>query len=388
MKNSHERLEKLINYFSNNKTGGLLIPSRETFKTMFQDETMNIRRYLQGKSLAIKNERGLKFLVEQYQAQIAVWLDELIHPIHQKNKEFPNWALDFMVKELEKLLSFIYTRYETFFNLDARVPQISLKHFRELFKANLPKIRNHLMAACNNEALVKLALMPLERLVDCERKTKFTYRQLFYSTKVEKALSGFNNEKYTGSHWEHKALVELLVWNNYNNLETADFIVNHIIAVAETDDNDQDKLTRLRFFLKEFNQFKEQPNMAFEKHPSLRKQVIDWIAAEIKFITPAVLPVPTTPIIPGTNSLNETKIKLNLPVGVIALLGRAAKDLNLIPDKSNKEIFTEFAETFTSKNTEKLSVTSLIRKSYPTESRSKEEAIDLLHEVIKRIHRY
>mgnify|MGYP001555270465 FL=1 len=84
----------------------------------------------------------------------------------------------------------------------------------------------------------------------------------------------------------------------------------------------------------------------------------------------------------------EEKLHLSVSVDVLTIIARAAKDSKLIVNKQSREMFQNISSFVRTKNAEHLSVNSMVKKSYVAERGSKEKAIDMLHEMIKRIHEY
>jgi hypothetical protein len=390
MGNSHNRLEKLIHHFSKTykKTERLLIPDSETYKNLFMKETTRVKNFLNLRSFEIRKERNFELLIHQHQSLIGFWLDELYEATTKKSAKYPKWAIEFITAELEGLLMFMHKRYEFFFNLDEKVPEISLKHIRESLKESVLKLRIQLVKECGNEALATLALMPLKVLINSESKKKITYRHLFYSKRIEKALSEFSSEKFTGNGCSDKPMIQLMVLMNYNNPETCHFLINRIYHQLEMAESIAEKADKLRFLLKEFNQFKEKPHLAFKPFSaSLKEQMVEWISEEIIYYTQKG-PLPGNTETENKAVKNEDKLQLALSVEVLAMFVRAAKDNKIILNKHNRDVFKYISKHISTKHTETLSVNSLVRKSYMTTDRTKKITIDLLHDLIKTIHRY
>jgi hypothetical protein len=383
----HERLERLIEYFdkSNNQAERLFVLDFDSYKRMFVHETMNIRTYLNRKSLPIKNEKSFETLIHQYQSLIAFWLDKLYHE-HTKTAAYPKEVVEMVTEEFEKLLSFMHDRYEKYFNLDEKIPEISIRKIREKLKPRIQKLRTHLGNECTDEALKGLALSPLIDLLDGQLKKKVTYRYLFYTRRVEKALATFSNARYTTRNCTGKAMIELMIMMNYNTLEVISFITNKMVSDIDILLSVEEKKDRLRFFLKELNQCKERTDIAFKPlSPSLKEQIARWICEEIIYLDNGSQPAGHNGKQPVTN---DEKIQLSTPVEVISLIARAAKDNKVITNRYNTEVFKNLSKHVSTKQAETLSVNSMIKKSYVAERRTKEAAIDVLHGLIKRIHEY
>jgi hypothetical protein len=231
MENCHEQLEKLINFFAKTQTNAqtFFVPDAETFKKSFWQETEKVKTAMNGKSLIAGTTGNLELLVHQHQAAIALWLDTIFDADIKKSSNCSGDLASFAIEELEKLLRHFYHGYEVYFNLDERLPEFSLKQFRLSLRGRLSKVRNHLVKECGNEALAELALLPLREFLGDSGNKKISYHFLFYCRRIEKALSTFCNETYSGKEFDDKPLIRLMVRMNYNNQETVDFIVCKIM---------------------------------------------------------------------------------------------------------------------------------------------------------------
>jgi hypothetical protein len=386
MEFSHERLEKLIDHFEQTPANreSLVIPDLSTFEKLLTTEIMNIKTFLNRKSLSMENEKSFELTVHQYQSLISFWLDKLCHA--KKNINYPTEVIKLLTDELGKLLHFIYDRYEAFFNLDEKVAEILLRHIRQNLKGRVQKLRRHLLEECGNEVLTTFALSPLSDLLNSESKKKITFRYLFYTRRIEKVLSTFSNAKYTGASWEDKPVIEMMVLMNYNRSEVVLFIINKMISNLKILETIEDKKHWLRFFLKEFNQLKERNDIAYKPSAaSLKTQIIGWMSEEIIYLDKENQPLDNKA---KQTIANEEKLHLSISVDVFTLISRAAKDNKVITNKHNTDVFKNLAKYVSTKQAETLSANSMIKKSYVADRKAKEVAIDVLHGLIKRIHDY
>ncbi len=387
MENSYECLESLIDYFANSQTNApsLTITDPDTFMTMFVQETINVKNCLNRKSLIIENERNFELLIHQCQSLISFWLDKLFDAQAKGTCTYSKELFSQVTDELEALLSFIYHRYESFFNLDAKIPETTLKKIRDKLNPCISKLRRRIIKECGNETLTALALSPLTELLNNPTNKKITYRFIFYSRRIERALLAFNNENNSGI-CDDKPLIELMVFMNANSREAAHFIISKITANIEAAGNPGDQVDKLRFFLKEFNQCKERPNIAFRRSlPSLKEQIITWISEEIAYRVKRSLNFSENPEKPVAK---EDKLLLSISAEVLTLITRAAKENNVVTNKHKTEVFKSISKYTSTQHAETLSVNSLIKKSYVVDRKAKDAAIEVLHGLIKRIHGY
>lgn len=337
MEHAHERLETLIEHFANTpaNTELLFIPDLQTFKNLFTRETMNIKNFLTRKLLSIENERNFELLVHQYQSLISIWLDKLSEA--KKNANCQKEVVDLATDELEKLLYFMHERYERFFNLDENVAEISLEKIRQNLKGHVQMLQGRLLKECANEVLTTLLLSPLHDLLNSGPKKKITYRYLLYTKRIEKALSNFSNAEYTGTRWEDKHAIELMVLMNYNHPEVAQFIISKMAGDIKMLETIEDKRDQLRFFLKEFNHLNERNDIAYKpSSSSLKEQMIGWISEEMIYLGKGT---PSYDNKSKQSLPNDEKLQFSLPAGALTLIARAAKENKVIMNKHHREVY-------------------------------------------------
>ena len=389
MEYAYERLGRLVDYLVTTPGDSLSLPGADTLQNQFMEETLNIKTYLNRRSLLVENEKNFELTVDQYQKLIASWLDVIYEARCKENFKWPEPLFQLVTRELLALIKFMYDRYERFFNLDAKVSMIFLDESNKGLDERIRALRHHLLKEDSNETLTELALAPLTDLLNPAKKKKITYRNFLYAQRIEKALSAFGKEKFTGSGCDDKPLIELLVLMNYNNPEVKKFIINKIMVHIEMATTLQSRINRLQFFLKEFIQFKERPNMAFCRFSeSLKNQIVTWISVENGYYLESVsLPVEEVQSL-QKKPIAAQKLQVSVAVDVLSILFRAAKDTNVITNKHKTEVYKNISHHIRTPQSEIVSVNSLTKKSYVPEERVKHIAIDLLHSMIKKIHEH
>ncbi len=390
MKYSHERLEKLIKYISDKPESSFqqfFIPDYESFQKAFKEEVGNIETYLIRQSMSIQNELTFKMLVHQYQAIIVSCLDKISAKQNVENIRFPEQVYLMAIDRLQNLFSFIRNRFENYFNCDEKMPDVLLQSKRQEIKGQFNKLEKHLSKQLTNRELEKLVLCPLKKFIISEKK--ITYRKLFYIQKYEELLFLFSKEKYSGTEYEDKAIIEFMVLINYNSSEMVNHIINKISGTINVLDGQQQKFQKLGFFLKEFNQFKEKAGIGYNlRAGSVREQIIKWLNEEIIYQEKNISLFTKVQSEESEKVVFEDKLHLSVSVEVLTLIARAAKDSKLLVNKHNTELYKNISKYFRTAQAENLSVNSMIKKSYVAERSSKEAAVDVLHAMIKRIHEY
>jgi len=157
----------------------------------------------------------------------------------------------------------------------------------------------------------------------------------------------------------------------------------------ENTGSQEEKVNRLRFFLKEFKQLAERSDIAFRRSSeSLQTQIVAWIMEELDYYTKGSLR-PVQPLVTAGKAIaKEEKLHFSISAEVLAILIRASMENKVITNKYKTDVFDYMVNYVSTKQAEILSANSLSKKSYAAERRAKDVAIDTLHRLIKTIHEY
>jgi hypothetical protein len=150
------------------------------------------------------------------------------------------------------------------------------------------------------------------------------------------------------------------------------------------------KLERLAGYLKKVNQVHIKPGVAFKgKLESIQAQVGGWLEEEIYYHEKQQRLLSVPPVLREEAEVaEEEKLHFSASVEVLTLLARSAKDSNLILNKTTTSLFRSLSKFCRTVNAQSPSAHSMLKKSYVAERSHKQAAIDVLHEMIKNIHKY
>ena len=168
-----------------------------------------------------------------------------------------------------------------------------------------------------------------------------------------------------------------------------------IIEKIEIFQNDADRLDKLWFFLKEFNQLYTNKNFCFNlKNRSLKKVISNWMEQEIIYMEKKIEQslIPSKEIERNNIKLNEksidNKITCLLSADQIALILRAGDESRILNAKSMSAVFKTIVPYLSTPYKTELSYHSVRSKSYNAEDKDKEIAIETLEKIIKKIKSY
>jgi len=393
MMHAYERLGKLINgvmQTPEKKTESFFVGDFENFREVFILESANIEKYLTREALSINDERVFELKVHRYQGMIISWLDEVTWFQSEEKAKYPAAFYQFIVEELQKLLSHITDHFGTFFNYDEKVPQIYLQACQKKLKGRFNGMVKHLVNESVNPELLAIVLFPIREFLNPRPSQKICYGNELFIKKYMYQLSCYSKEKHTGVEYENKALLQLMVYLNFNYPGIVSYVIRKIVTNLNTAGSPDKKVKKLSFYLKEINQFEERKGMCYKPHcASLKEQLTKWIEAEICYHEKKIKMFSMMPDLQNEDiAFMEEKLHVSVSVEVLTLLARAAKETNFVLNKHSTEMFRHISKYFRTVNADNLSVKSMVKKSYVAGRNSKETAIDVLHEMIRRIHGY
>jgi hypothetical protein len=347
-------------------------------------EKENIKEYLLRKSISVKKRKALELMIQQYQAEIIQLLD-VVFEDKQKNKSEPlGRLLDAILSDLEEVLSHIESRYGQYFNLDQKVPASYLAVAQADLRERKKVLKKFTSEVAINQRIVKVVFAPLSNFL---RQGKVSYAQLIY---VKDLIADMEEWwKDTEIKPDQRNFLELLFYLNFNAARVADVIVEQIENLINASEDRNAKLEHLTECLKHCNQAQVKPGVSFRRHlPSIQEHVSRWIEEEIYCMEKEQRLLAVGPAILDQPIAEEEKLCVKLSVEVLALIGRAAKDSGVVLNKHLKGMFRTIVKFVKTPNSENLSSYSMLKKSYRAERNAKRAAIELLHELIKRISGY
>lgn len=343
-----------------------------------------VKIFLRRKSLSVRKERELELLVQQYQAEIVLLLDTVYGRKTKQSLVSTNQFLDCLLKELEELLSLIEHRYSRYFNLNEKVPAIYLQVTQKELRHRCKQLKESMSQCEFNEQLLQVIFYPF--ISFARKEGNVTYRQMMYLKDLLSILEEALKEVEPDLLEKH--ITELLVYMNFNSYAFVSYLIKQINNDVKQLPDRQHKVEKLATYLNRCHQIHVKPGTAFKKsNVSVKRQLIGWVMEEINFLERRDDLIPQLSPREEKASTQE-KLVLNCSVEVLSLFARAAKDTELILNKEMTGMYKVLSKFCSTTQTDSPSAHSMIRKSYVAERNTKRTAIDLLHNMIQKLHKY
>jgi hypothetical protein len=280
---------------------------------------------------------------EQYIRIVQALLINLSDCLGIKQNEF-----DTECNQIEQTLEFIENFFYKQFDLDSRVSKFCSRQFQECFKLKLGywqlKLNNSRLLTAMEECVTDKFNLP---------ESNITYRKASYLKcmllEIESATSVIS-ENY---------IRQILIYNNFNSVC---FINYEIDLIKSQLDKFQTSVDAVQFLHSEQNritQLKMKPGISFDnQHPSIKRQLADWIADEIKREELKNLKDTNKDLLIAP----ESKIQTSLSVAKLAVLIRLMVVDKLIINRNVAPMLRTVTKLFTTLQKDEISFGSLETK--------------------------
>jgi hypothetical protein len=337
------------------------------------------------KSLSIKNERCFELLIQQYQEEIIRLLDFVIV---EREKLQPSYHVlnTALLSDLQTLLAHIERRYAKYFNVDGKVPIVYLDLAKAKLKNRIKGLKRSYLLAFKDDELTVSLFQLLEDVV--RLKKEMAYRQLIFVKDMiyELGRVALGNDLMINK----KMLLEVLIYQNLNSKKIVEPLIQSIIKDINAIRENSAKLDYLNVYLKEINQVISKPGAAFNRDKcSLQEWLTVWISQEVAYLEGGLRLFSVMPRQKEDAPIaDDEKLHLSVSVDILALIVRGAKDSKLILNEQFTTVFKTVSRFCSTKKVQSPSPHSMQKKSYVAERNVRQAALDVLHDIIKHVHKY
>ena len=359
-------------------------------------ETQLIQSQITIQVFSLTKEKQIKVLVGNYHSALIILLDNLIANNDAINLERDNIkeVTSALLSCLDKLLTFVESRFANFLSLDSRMPTTYLAISKKKIKLKLDKLKNSSIANAHDEKAFDIVIANLYSFANSKKNKKVTFRQVMYRKQLIKELESLKILKKEENI--PSALEALLIYMNFNSRTFIDYFTQSLTDKISAYETPTEKMENLLFYFKEFNQIQIKEGIILNPHhQNLKKVLSDWFKQEITFLEKQQH-LSLTPLhswskrLPKSTLSNKTeeKILCKLSIDQTALILRASNELKILISKSMNQVFKTIVPFLSTPNKANLSYDSMRSKSYVAEDRDKKIVIETLESMIKQIKEY
>lgn len=362
------------------------------------EEKEKLLTLLKNQIFGLTKEKQIALIVNQSHSSLIILLDQVLKYPQSQNLNKPSLQQlhNTLISSLEELLSFIEVRCFTYLNLNERVPATYLAVTGKELKQRVDKLKIKLL---NQEANKQLANIVLDNLYSFINRLKedfpLAFRELLYQKDLLKELKLLDLPK--GETYVFTTFDELLIYLNFNSKSYMGYITKRLAEKINVAENNSDKLERLLFHYKQFNQMHRKPGVILNpQYGDLKTELSNWFTQEIFYLEKklhlTIVPINGSTEQKGSGTVSQKnepqKLLCILSVDQMALLLRSADDLKIIMARSLNAVFKAIVPHLSTPYQENISWDSMRSKSYNAETRDREIVIQTLEQMIKKIKEY
>ena len=353
-------------------------------------ENQNIKMAIKEKVFKLKSKLKIEHYIHKNQLAIESQLNRLIKQINPEtnnelyvfsNRYDESDCLKTIYYNLEKLLVFIEKEYNSYLDVNIRVPHRTILMNEYAINPKLNFVRDSIMALEINPELLKILSEPLVKLSTINIQQQITYYQFNYASEYISELAELLQESPNGV--TEVDLCKWLLELNMNSFRFFDYKTNLIQVELNECESDKERLEFLYKKLKKFNQHRIKIKKSFiDNLPEIKVQICNWIEEEIEFINHKLN-------LEGRNEKSiktievKSKILIGLSVAQLSYFINILMQTGIINHTNQRDVFRLFAENFRTKATDNISIDSLSSKFYNVETTTKnaikEKIIELLN---------
>lgn len=362
------------------------------------EEKEKLLTILKNQLFSLTKEKQIVLFVNQYHSSLVILLDQVLK--YQKEQNSDKSCLKELYKRLisslEELLSFIEVRFFTYLSLNERVPVTYLAVTGKELKQRVDKLKTKLLCDDTSKELPGVILNSLYGFIDCLKEDfPVTFRELLYQKDLIKELELLEPPK--DQTVVFNALDELLIYLNFNSKSYMGYFTSRLAEKINVIENNSDKLERLLFHYKQFNQMHRKPGVILNpQYGDLKTELGNWFTQEIFYLEKklhlSIVPIDgiaeQKDLGPASQKNEPQKLLCVLSVDQMALVLRSADDLKIVMARSLNSVFKTIVPHLSTPYQENISYDSMRSKSYTAEKRDKEIVIQTFEQMIKKIKEY
>lgn len=321
------------------------------------------------------HQARLSFLIEQ----LSKYLE---HDLVISSKEYQE-IIDQILKQIASLVRFLADTFKEYFNYDAESTVTFKKTAASFFADEVKKLESKLNVAC--PPILELALGPVKEFINNPLTKSTTFRRLMYFDTLLKEIEPLIQPDGINS----KTLVLLLVSLNFNSSGFMWYITYEIEQAVLKMETHSQKIEKLSWYLKQFNQTHVKSDIVLEKNQEpIKERLINWILEEVGYLERTIR---------AEHILNEPNkepadlpifFETNLSVPQLGYFFKVMVDIKVFKDINITQMLRYVAEHSRSINSAgNIGYQSLRKNFYNNETSTKQAIKDVLIRMLNEVNK-
>ncbi|MCE7044207.1 hypothetical protein [Dyadobacter sp. CY312] len=332
--------------------------------------------------------RKAAHLVKEHHGRLLTLLDQACHATHGVNplNTLAARALGQLLASIYELLHFIQSRFGEFLDLDQRATAGYVDAFSRQHHSRVGELQKQLTSKNADPDLAAILFEALS--IDSAGRTAPSYRTILYQQELMLGLEQILCSQ--GHAGIDDALVELLIYLNFNSRRFMDYYTRHVAQRIEKVEAAKEKIHQLRMDYKHFRQMHRRPGIRLSATESdIKKFISNWFVQEIGYLKESVQTSVNEYALMHKSAPNEPlKLMVLLSVDQIGLFLRALDSLRIVKARSMNTVFECIVPFLSTPRRTEISWDSMRSKSYSFEEKDKQALIKVLESVIVWIKEY
>ncbi|MEL7585314.1 MAG: hypothetical protein AAGU19_01285 [Prolixibacteraceae bacterium] len=365
------------------------------FQRHIADEKRKIVGRIQRLVFSMQNEINIRSGIKLYHTSLISLLDQATeNQIHYVKDHELKELYDELIACIDELILFIENRYPFYLDAHERLPSSHSSRVKNELSNRISRISDTLHRYPDFQPVSDILLQTLLNYSDLQAKQhSFTSRDVEY---IKELCDEIGKIATSGKNSIFTALDERLIYMNFNHRMYVDEIIQRVANDIYAHDSVEDQILKLLLHYKSFKQLQRKPNTVFNpKSQDIYGIINNWFRHECSYLE-KIIKISAKPHLllskfpeqknPPDKAIS--KITCSLSSDQIALLIRAAAELEILIGKSLNNVFKAIIPHVSTPYRTDLSPDGVRSKAYVGEQRDKEIVIEILYRIIKRIEEY
>ena len=374
-----------------------ILPEQITLlKLKMEEKKMEQQSIVKNEVFSLLDEKKIKRLINRYHAALMMLRDQAMENYNTISANQPELkqVTNEVISCVDELISFIEVRFRVYLGKEERVSVIRLSNTKKELKLKTEKLGIKLKKIKDKE-IESILLNTLYSFCNPNRDSRpVTFRKVAYMKDLLNQLVTLENHE-TGTDI-YTELDKVLIYMNFNREPYIEYLVQKIAKKIGSFESIDDKIDKLQWYAKEFNQLRRKAGTAlYTRQTSLTEAITNWLVQEIAYLERTRnLPAVPLQVNPGNQnpktSVEKKKAKLLciFSTDQMGILLRAVDELQVVKARSMTEVFKTIVPHLSTPYKEDLSYDAVRSKSYAAEERDKKIVMETLQQVIEKVKRY
>lgn len=391
---THYELEILDDLVVNNLNSGcsaslLTKENLEQWQGIAKTQQEIIKKKLVCVAFSLNKEKRIRCYIQNHQSRLCYLIDSIINNYMQdtqkviQDQEEYFKTIELVFDVLLDLMQFLSTQFNEYFNFNEKATvSLKLEKFY-LFKDRITNLKN--LVPDQNSELLYLCLQPINEFLNGRTESQITFRELIYYDILLKEIETIAKSDRPFD----QSLKFTLLCLNFNSFQFLRYLTGEIETSLKEDESHSAKVTRLSWYLKNYNQIIEKPDLFFKPNQaSIKTQINNWIIEEIGYLEKSLQMAKASTTSPLNQMSPDFKLHTELSVAQFGYFIRLLFETGVFRNQNQRDVLKFFSSYTKTRQVEFISPESLRTKFYNIEEGTretvKEVVIKMLNEINKK----